>query len=162
MKQKYFPLTFLGAGLLGALSAAIFCVIFLLLTDSPQPGSSSMFYGSYNSLPIFLCASVATAISSMFFWCIFILLPNNISVRRGVFTGLVSVTCAVPLMEGLMEFVHGGSMASGFGMGLFAMIAVGFISRGTIFLIAGVMGWLYVLLVRKVFALDVIPLLPPE
>jgi hypothetical protein len=173
MKQKYFPFTFLGAGILGALCGLIFCMVFLHVAGldkpvTPPTGARFFFRPHFDLIPTSLCAALATAITSMLFWYLFVLLPNRISVLRGVFAGLVSTVCAIPLNQVFLSILHSSPYSSpmltplDLVVGIIAIVAVGLMSYGSVLLVGGVAGWLYVLLIRKVFALNVLPLLPPE
>jgi hypothetical protein len=173
MKMKYFPFTFLGAGLTGAICGGIFCRIFLTVSGLARPFLHRTWFGpSFDLTFTSLHAAIAAAITSMIFWGTFILLPNRLSVGRGVAAGILGALAAVPIVLMLrtcfdmngnlllpLNFIN---MIYGLLAGLIGAIVVSVMSCGTIFAVGGVAGWLYVLLVRRVFALGSQPLPPPE
>jgi hypothetical protein len=173
MKMKYFPLTFLGAGLTGAICGWLFCRIFLTVSGLGRPFlRRATFSPTFDVISTSLHAALATAIMSMIFWGIFILLPNRLSAGRGVAAGILSALAAIPIVMMLRACfdIHGNlllplnftNIIYSLLAGLIGVIVVGVMSCGTIFAVGGIAGWLYVLLVRRVFALGSQPLPPPE
>jgi hypothetical protein len=112
-------------------------------------------------------SAFAAAIMSMLFWGLFVLVPNKISVKRGICAGLMSTIGSVPLMIFFQSLRFGLDILSmtffsSLFEGFIGIIVVGIASSGIIFLVGGGAGWLYVLLVRRIFRLNIQPLLPPE
>jgi hypothetical protein len=165
MKQKYFPLTFLGAGILGALYGLIFCMVFLHVTGLDRPpflaDTWAPFSIYFSLIPTSVSAAIVTSVTYMLCWYLLVLLPNRMSVERGILVGLVGTACAIPLVEIFLDMLHGSHMSIFvLDSGMVALFGVAAMSFYSVFLLGGGICWLYVLLVRKMFALNG-QLLPP-
>ena len=91
IQKKYEPLTIIGAGLLEVLGGGLSCAVLFL--------STNMANGRLNMTPFPLtpiCAAFAGAIGAMALWAMCVVIPGQVTLKRGIIAGLLNVVFTVP------------------------------------------------------------------